>query len=151
MKPGIMMLMAMGWAYFSRIGLPSIMSGQKGSIYDKNHGKHPVEQDANRRAFIYFNEKVDGFQDDRDYSKDANGVNLGWDFGSNSFVDGVGVKVEGLNRFGFSQTYNYVDYQNESHVFSLNQLIVRPKWYDFIGFGFFPISGPFNAKKYNNP
>jgi len=46
---------SMGLAYYSRIAIPSVRS--KG-----DHDFHPVEQDANRRAFLYFNKKVGGFR-----------------------------------------------------------------------------------------
>ncbi|MDR0939582.1 MAG: hypothetical protein LBN29_09605, partial [Mediterranea sp.] len=49
---------AMGWAYLSRVGIPSFISASK---EDDMHDFSATEQDANRRAFTYFNENVPGF------------------------------------------------------------------------------------------
>ena len=134
---------AFGWSYLARVGMPSAFDNDN---YGR-HAFHPVEADANRRAFLYFNSEVDGFQDDEDLTADANGINVGWDFVWNPFPDGVGVR---RSRENFPSLYlNYVDYQDESHILSLNQLIVRPKWYDYFDpFGIFGI-GFSNANKYN--
>ena len=43
---------AMGWGYLSRIAIPSLMSA---FMKDGNHSYQIFEQDADRRAFIYFN------------------------------------------------------------------------------------------------
>jgi hypothetical protein len=48
----------MGWAYLSRVGIPSFISASK---EDDMHDFSATEQDANRRAFTYFNENVPGF------------------------------------------------------------------------------------------
>lgn len=118
---------AMGWAYYGRVGIPSIMS-------NGNHDFHPVEQDANRRAFLYFNENVDGFYvSDDDFN---NGVNRGWDFFLNP-----------LNIDGTNMRNQYVDYRNRIFLNSLNRIRVRAKWYDYT----FPIiSGFYNAWWYNH-
>ena len=39
---------AMGWAYYPRVAVPSVLS------LTPQHIHHPVEQDANRRAFAFF-------------------------------------------------------------------------------------------------
>ncbi|MEK9609850.1 MAG: hypothetical protein VW058_09335, partial [Flavobacteriaceae bacterium] len=135
---------AFGWGYISRVGIPSALDNE---AYGR-HAFHPVEADANRRAFLYFNEEVKGFQDDKHYTRDPEtGINKGWDFIENGFPDGVGVKRA---REDFPTLhYNYVDYQNQAHLFSLNQLIVRPKWYDYLD----PIGitgvGFYNTYRYN--
>jgi hypothetical protein len=82
---------SMGWAYYPRVGIPSMRS--KGV-----HDFHSVEQDANRRAFLYFNKNIDGFyvsQDDFD-----NGVVRGWNFFQNP-----------LNVDGSNTRDQYVDYR----------------------------------------
>lgn len=43
----------MGYAYLQRVGLPSLLSKDP-----KTHKYHPIEIDANRRAFMYFNQNV---------------------------------------------------------------------------------------------
>ncbi|MCL2417388.1 MAG: FG-GAP-like repeat-containing protein [Bacteroidales bacterium] len=45
---------AFGWFYLQRVGLPSLFSSG-------NDNTHPVELDANRRAFRYFSNNVSGF------------------------------------------------------------------------------------------
>jgi len=121
----------MGWAYYSRVGLPSLGS-EKGN-YKQNypsHNYHPVEQDANRRAFLYFNKHVDGFQDDEFKYDDK-----GWNFMANPLD---------INKTGQGE---YIDYQNANSVSLLNNLKVKPKWYDYI----FPIiSGFYNSYQYNH-
>lgn len=52
-----------GWYYLSRYGVPSALS--KGEA--KDHHKHPVEQDANIRAYQYFSKNVDGFYSEDEY------------------------------------------------------------------------------------
>lgn len=52
--------MEMGWTYYSRVGIPSLLSTSffTGDYY---HKYHPVEVDANNRAFMYFSQTVEGF------------------------------------------------------------------------------------------
>jgi hypothetical protein len=123
---------SMGWAYYPRIGIPSIRS--KGV-----HDFHPVEQDANRRAFLYFNEHVDGFYVNE---QEAN-QGKGWNFWTNP------LDVNGSNTRG-----QYIDYQDADQVATLDRIRVRAKWYDHASWLFFPIGGPIwigliNAKIYN--
>jgi len=47
----------MGFAYYSRVGIPSLLSDNR---FGAGHNMHPVEQDANARAIKYFYEKTDG-------------------------------------------------------------------------------------------
>lgn len=117
----------MGFVYYGKVGIPSIAS-------NGDHNLHPVEQDANRRAFLYFNKNVGGFQDDADFSSLSSRDNRGWDFWRNPFVDGVGTSA-----FYNADPINYVDYQNENHVNSLNIIKVNTKWYDYT----FPIGSEF--------
>jgi len=46
----------LGWYYLSKIGIPSLLSNNS-----KPHNDHPVEQDANARAYEYFSKTVKGF------------------------------------------------------------------------------------------
>jgi RHS repeat-associated protein len=113
---------SMGFAYYGRVGIPSILS--KG-----DHDFHPAEQDANRRAFLYFNKNVEGFQNDVVLNDKK-----GWNFSYNPLD---------VNKSGRGM---YIDYQNANRVSLLNNLGVRAKWYDYV----FPIiSGFYNAHQYN--
>ena len=121
---------SMGWAYYPRIGIPSIRSTGV-------HDFHPAEQDANRRAFLYFNEHVDGFYDVNMFD------NRGWDFWRNP------LDVNGSNTRG-----QIVDYRNPNHLTSLDKIRVRAKWYDHASWLLLPIGGPvwvglINAGIYN--
>jgi RHS repeat-associated protein len=127
---------AMGWAYYPRVAIPSV-----GSTGD--HDLHPVEQDANRRAFLYFNKKVDGFQDDKDQTNFDYRDNRGWDFTRNT------LNVNGSGRKG-----QYVNYQDPAQVLTLNNIRVSAKWYDHFSW-VFGLSGAvgvglINVANYNN-
>jgi len=130
---------SIGWAYYQRVGLPS--AGSEHGKYKLNypsHDYHPVEQDANRRAFLYFNKHVTGFQNDT-YLSD----NLGWNFVKNPldvYKTGHGI---------------YIDYNNSYDLQLLNNLKVRATLGDYISWlcgG--PIGaalyGWYNSYNYNN-
>ena len=103
----------MGWAYFSRIGIPSIFSAGKN---DNNHDFQPFEQDANRRAFVYFNKNVEGFyKSQEDFDKGRAG---GWDFFDNPLD---------VNLIGKNSRYDYYDYYNSSDMALVNSLSLRTK------------------------
>lgn len=107
-----------------------------------DHKFNPMEQDANIRAFLYFNKNVKGFYVSEDDF--IRGVNRGWDFFNNP-----------LNIDGSNARNQYVDYQNHDHLISLNRLKVRAKWYDHASWFLLPVGGPLwigliNAKRYNN-
>jgi hypothetical protein len=96
----------MGWAYLSRVGIPSLMST---AFYnDNNHKYQPYEQDANRRAFMYFNEKVEGFyQTKEQYEYNQRyGIEKGWNFWSNPLD---------VNHIGKWSRGDYYDYYNPAH------------------------------------
>jgi hypothetical protein len=57
-----------GWFYLSKYAIPSALSSG-------THGQNPVEQDANIRAFEYFNKKYPGFSDWKFTGKNANTIN----------------------------------------------------------------------------
>jgi len=130
---------SIGWAYYQRVGLPS--AGSEHGKYKLNypsHDYHPVEQDANRRAFLYFNKHVTGFQNDT-YLSD----NLGWNFVKNPldvYKTGHGI---------------YIDYNNSYDLQLLNNLKVRATLGDYISWLYGgPIGaalyGWYNSYNYNN-
>ena len=121
----------MGWAYFPRVGIPSVLSSH-------DHEFHPVEQDANRRAFLYFNKHVDRFYK----TKKEMSEKRGWDFNYNP-----------LDIYGI-QHGEYVDYFCKSSLQLLEKLSIHAKWYDYagwLGFPFGPVSvGVYNSHYYNH-
>ena len=127
---------SMGLAYYPRVGIPSIRS-------QGIHDFHPVEQDANRRAFLCFNENVEGFQDDTQLANNDPNNNRGWDFYRNP------LNIDGSNTRG-----QYVDYQNAAQVATLYRIRVRARWYDYASWLYLPYGGPIwvgliNAGNYN--
>ena len=127
---------ASGWGYIPRYAIPSVRSehGNYKNIY-KSHDWHPVEQDANRRAFLYFNENVDGFYDKNPYD------NHGWNFSENP-----------ININGDFQRIN-VDFHNKNDMLLLDKLTVKAKWYDVVGGALVVpgvIIGYINGYNYNN-
>ena len=81
----------MGLGYYSRVGIPSLLSRSA-----ERHRFHPVEQDANRRAFEYFSKHVDGF-----YENSLDPLSdLGWHFGyydNPILVNGVSLSLTSYN------------------------------------------------------
>lgn len=134
-----------GIAYFGAIAIPNILSehGEYEKLYS-GHDFHPTEQDANRRAFLYFNEHTPGFQHDSLLTAQNNADNLGWDFRKNPLLNaGVRVPYKGWR----IDSLNYVDYSDPAQVTSLEKLRVRAKWYDYV----LPaISGFYNSYRYNH-
>lgn len=123
----------MGVAYLNRVGIPSLLSNH-------DHDFHPVEQDANRRAFLYFNEHVDGFYKTKENIDDERG----WNFVKNP-----------LNIYGDNERGNYVDYHDASSLQLLDNLTNHAKWYDYTSYSclLLPIGpmmvGLFNSIYYN--
>lgn len=130
----------MGPAYYPRVGVPSVMS--KGE-----HDFHPVEQDANRRSFLYFNQNIGGFQNDgtgrEDWTSRDPQTNLGWDFERNP-----------LNVNGSHTRRQYVDYTDKLSRDRTNGLRVGANFWDYMSM-FNPgmvdpvWTGMFNALRYN--
>lgn len=107
---------AMGWAYLPRVAVPSLISAMQ---KDRNHQYQMMEQDANRRAFLYFNENVDGFYK----SKDDIDADRGWNFSKNPFDINIVGSPKG-----------YVDYKNDEQMKLLNDnLSFHAKWFDYVG------------------
>jgi RHS repeat-associated protein len=103
----------MGWAYLPRVGIPSVMSTFKN---DRNHKYQPYEQDANRRAFLYFNKNVEGFYK----TFDERNEKRGWDFYRNP-----------LDVYHTASNDRYYDYYNPQHLALLNNLSLHAKWFDY--------------------
>jgi hypothetical protein len=131
---------SMGPAFYPRIGIPSILSSG-------DHDFHPAEQDANRRAFLYFNRNVAGFQNDGvspdDHTSDIPGENRGWDFFRNP-----------LNIDGSGRRRQYVNFGSGLNVDRLNSIRVRAKFWDYFstlnpGMADPVWVGIINALKYN--
>jgi hypothetical protein len=101
----------MGPAYLTRVGIPSILS-------NGNHDFHPAEQDANRRAFLYFNEKIEGFYKSEDDMDNPHG----WDFYYNP-----------LNINGTGKRGQYVNFKDALSLKYLNNIQEKAKWYDYLG------------------
>jgi hypothetical protein len=124
---------AWGWAYLSRAAIPSLFDtfGRKG-----DHKFHPIEQDANMRAFKYFNEHVAGFYQTADeyIANNDKGINKGWNFNSNPLnINGDGIPT-------------YVDYKDAAQMALVNALKVSPSVFDYM----FPIIYGFRNHVYYN-
>jgi hypothetical protein len=102
---------AVGPFYFQRYGLPSLCSGGafKGTGY---HKYHPVEQDANARAFKYFSNKVSDFN-----SVDESGQQHSqWYFVSHPII-------------GYDDSLAIDDPQNQ---LALKYAHLQPAWHDWV-------------------
>jgi hypothetical protein len=110
---------AMGWGYLPRVGISSLMS----SNGDGNHKYQPFEQDANRRAFMYFNKNVEGFyQTEEQYmTNQREGIEKGWNFYANP-LDVYHTRTRGV----------YYDYYNPDHIALINNLSLHARWYDYL-------------------
>jgi len=106
---------AAGWGYLSRYAIPSFIDDIKNNRND--HMLSSIEQDANARAFTYFNENVAGFYDTNPL--DANG----WDFGYNP----IDINNQGLSSFGV-----YVDFHNPNDMQAVFGLQVEAHFFDII-------------------
>jgi RHS repeat-associated protein len=106
---------AWGWAYLSRAAIPSLFD-----IFgrDGDHKFHPIEQDANMRAFKYFNEYVEEFyQTESEYLSNSG---KGWDFATNP----LDIYGNGYDK--------YVDYRDANQMELVNALKVIPSFLDYI-------------------
>lgn len=83
-----------GPRYIGKVGVPSLLN--TGSDYE--HSFYPIEQDANARAFEYFNKNVNGFYKTK---KQYDSKDIGWDFSINPL---------NLNN---KNGYKYVDYKKQ--------------------------------------
>lgn len=106
---------SMGWGYLSKVGIPSLLNAsKKGS----NHKFQPYEQDANYRAFMYFNRNVPSFyQTEKEYRENM-GLK-GWNFFKNPLnID--------------NKTFKYKDYHDSNTIQKLESLKITPSWYDYL-------------------
>ena len=106
---------ASGPLYFQRYGIPSALKGS----HFKNRGDHnnriyyhPVEQDANARAFKYFSEKVTGFNSVNEHG----GRVTQWDFNKNPII-------------GYNPELAFNDALNQK---ALQYARFRPAWHDWV-------------------
>jgi hypothetical protein len=111
---------AMGWGYLPRVGIPSLMGAA--SYDDGNHDFQPYEQDANRRAFNYFNKNVKGFYKSPDDFDRYGNNGQGWNFYKNPLD---------VYHIGKDSRGQYYDYKNEAHRDLINSLSLSAKWYDY--------------------
>lgn len=127
---------SMGWGYLSRIGIPSLMSADGSG----EHKYQPHEQDANARAFLYFNRHVSGFYQtgDQYYTNVKKGNNIGWNFAVNPLD---------INRTGKERGYH--DYHNPQVREAINSLRIKEKWYDYASWSV-PVIGPIGIGIYNS-
>lgn len=93
---------AYGIFYLSRYGIPSGSNCIEWLSGNRNHDNHPVEQDANIRAFKYFNKNIDGY--------------IGWNFDFNPII-------------GYDQNLPYDNPQNQA---ALNNGLIAPAWYNYL-------------------
>lgn len=91
-----------GIFYLSRYGIPSGLNCIEWLSGNRNHDNHPVEQDANIRAFKYFNKNIDGY--------------IGWNFDFNPII-------------GYDQNLPYDNPQNQA---ALNNGLIAPAWYNYL-------------------
>lgn len=99
----------MGWAYIAKVGIPSLRSTIISESDEHNYRR--FEQDANLRAFKYFNKYVEGFYESASSTWD----NTGWDFYFNPLLN---------------EENKYIDYKNNDDMSKVrNSLSVMNKWY----------------------
>jgi len=110
---------ASGFWYFQRYAIPSAFSG---GIFKNHHNYHPVEQDANARAFKYFSKKVSGFN----WIDENENQQSYWKFDENPII-------------GYDRTLSSDDSQNQ---LALKYARLRPAWHDWILLPNLIISGP---------
>lgn len=122
---------SMGWAYLSRVGIPSFLN----TIVGKDHGYQPYEQDANLRAFEYFNTYVEGFYTSPDEYEARLLNNKGWDFLYNPLVS---------KRMDYDRSY--VDYKDKDAMNALrHNLGIRANFLNYV----LPVVGIF--MNHDNP
>lgn len=106
---------SMGLGYLTKVGIPSLLNALK---KDGQHNLQPYEQDANYRAFMYFNRNIPSFyQTGDEYVKNV-GVK-GWNFARNPLQIDKYIKV-------------YRDYHDPNTIQKLKSLKITPSWYDYL-------------------
>ena len=95
----------MGLAYLSRVGVPSLISKSN------KHKFHPVEMDANKRAFVYFNNNIPHFYTTEEEWSNRNELGYyGWDFKHNPLNAKCEYEDYQLNSYSYicAGTYDYI-------------------------------------------
>ena len=109
----------MGLAYLAKVGIPSIRSAIVSGTGE--HKYRSFEQDANLRAFKYFNKNVDGFYES--YLNYNPNDGKGWNFYKNPLV----------SKFNNDNNYNYIDYHDKEVMAQLeNSLSIKGMFYHYI-------------------
>ena len=104
---------AYGFGYISKYALPSLFDTFSPST---DHDFHPIEQDANARAFRYFNKTVPGFyKTEKQYDKGGRG----WDFKKNPL---------NINN---RRSDGYVDYNNDAQMKQVDGLRQHAGFFDY--------------------
>jgi RHS repeat-associated protein len=108
----------MGPAYLSRVGIPSLF----GALGKNTHDIQVYEQDANYRAFVYFNKRVEGFYQTEEefWTNFYNGTEKGWNFVNNP-LDLTHENIRGT----------YYDYKNPEHLSQVNSWRLKAEWYEY--------------------
>lgn len=100
---------ASGLFYLQRYAIPSLVDAAGGSI----HKYHPVEQDANIRAYQYFMKHVPGF----------NRMDSNKEFGHGHWYK----KYNPINGYNWS-----LDFDNTANQRALKNGLIHPAWWDFL-------------------
>ena len=109
----------MGLAYLAKVGIPSIRSAIVSGTGE--HKYRSFEQDANLRAFKYFNKNVEGFYES--YLNYNPNDGKGWNFYKNPLV----------SKFNNDNNYNYIDYHDKEVMAQLeNSLSIKAMFYHYI-------------------
>ena len=109
----------MGLAYLAKVGIPSIRSTIVSGPGE--HKYQSFEQDANLRAFKYFNKNVEGFYES--YLNYNPNDGKGWNFYKNPLV----------SKFNNDNNYNYIDYHDKEVMAQLeNSLSIKAMFYHYI-------------------
>ena len=109
----------MGLAYLAKVGIPSIRSAIVSGTGE--HKYRSFEQDANLRAFKYFNKNVEGFYES--YLNYNPNDGKGWNFYKNPLV----------SKFNNDNNYNYIDYHDKEAMAQLeNSLSIKSMFYHYI-------------------
>ena len=109
----------MGLAYLAKVGIPSIRSAIVSGPGE--HKYRSFEQDANLRAFKYFNKNVDGFYES--YLNYNPNDGKGWNFSENPLVP------KSKNNY----KNNYIDYRDKDIMAMLeNSLSIKAMFYHYI-------------------
>lgn len=109
----------MGWAYIAKVGIPSLRSTIISESDEHNYRR--FEQDANLRAFKYFNKYVEGFYESPSNYMPNDGK--GWNFKKNPLV----------SKSNNDYSNNYIDYRNKDVMAQVEKsLSIKAMFYHYI-------------------